>query len=342
MIPASCLILFLVLLILLGGILLQLLFEKVLFWPDPVLRWDPASKISEKHEDVQFSSDSGNTLHGWYFSKFPRAKTVLFNHGNAGNISYRSTVLRICLQQKLNILIYDYSGFGLSTGKPSQSIVMQDGLAAYDYLISRGLQADDIIIWGESMGGAIATYIASERKCHLLILMATFASLSSCISTNPTVSKVCGRHGGYLLAKSIFDIFGYDSMNSQHRLSTIKCPVAIVHSKEDNLINYCNAEALYEAIEHSDKILIPVKGNHATPQISDSDLEKLFTFCRLDRQYLFSEVNRPRTRKILRVVAGESSEGDSSLEFERESESRKILLEGLSEKTLSQSLYHLS
>lgn len=241
------------------------IFEQFLFEP----KKEHIKTPSSPHKKIMIEQ----RLSSWRFDSFPGRKTVLFCHGNYGNISYTDFVIKICHRQKLNLLVFDYSGYGTSLGVPSQRIACDDGEAAYKYL-RETLSPDDIIVWGMSMGGAVATYIASRNPCHSLILMSTFSSLDDIV-----------RDYGYgRLTSFLVNCFSLiiDNMPSKHRIRSVKCPIAIVHSKDDELIPYSNAQRLYNAIQHSCKQFIDIGGGHVSPIIEDNVLSELFTFCCLD------------------------------------------------------------
>jgi len=216
-------------------------------------------------------------LVGWNFSPYPKRKTVLFCHGNYGNISYTDFVIKLCHRHQLNCLVFDYRGYGESEGAPSPYGVCHDGEAAYKYL-SKRVPAKSIIIWGMSLGGAVATYIASRNPCHCLILMATFSSIDDIF-----VDTYYSTKPGFLprLATMVFGML-VDPMPSKSRICDVKCPILIMHSPDDELIPYSNAIRLYDSINHGCRQLIEISGGHATPVISESNLQSLLKFCKLD------------------------------------------------------------
>jgi len=261
---------FLIVVIIVLGFLvlvLQTIFNQTIFYPLPDHIWDPC----KPHRSLLIN----NKISAWYFNNYPDNKTVLFCHGNAGNISHRDYVIELCDRYHLNLLIYDYQGFGRSIGVPSQSQICQDGESVYRYLTEEiHLNPDDIIIWGESLGGAVAAYIASRNPCYRLILMSTFSSLDDIVWDQD--SGLLCRSLMYLLSKMS------DMLSTKHRICNINVPIVIIHSTEDDLIPFSNSISLYNAIPHSQKLLIPIKGGHSTPHIKSDQLAKLFQFCNLD------------------------------------------------------------
>ena len=136
--------------------------NKVLFYPSKKCHWKPDIHhrdvyINIKDEKVYKNIRDGckkNFINGWYFNNYPGHKTVLFCHGNSGNISHRSYIVDICMQFELNLFIFDYRGFGKSSGEPSKYHLRRDGEAAYKYLVNKcNVNPSDLVVWGESLGG---------------------------------------------------------------------------------------------------------------------------------------------------------------------------------------------
>ena len=122
--------------------------NKVLFFRVKKHHWKPHIEYKNVYIKVNKNSYKAkpNKIHGWHFNNFPGHKTVMFCHGNSGNISHRSYIVDICHKFKLNLLIFDYRGFGESSGKPSKKNLKKDGEAAYRFLAEyEKLESDDIL-----------------------------------------------------------------------------------------------------------------------------------------------------------------------------------------------------
>lgn len=212
----------------------------------------------------------------WYFDKFGKYRrghrntTVLYFHGNSGNISHRNYVIDICQRFNLNLLLVDYRGYGKSDGTPTPENIYRDGEIAYNYLLSQ-IDSSEIVVWGESLGGTVACHVASKYKPRALILLATFSSLDDMISRS--VNPAALAMGMQVTVNQFFH-----PMNSEGYLQNIRCPVALMHSRNDQLIPYESSEILYRAIPHSRKILFTIDGGHATPVLDDETLKQLFAF----------------------------------------------------------------
>ncbi len=260
--------------------------SKVLFYPSKKSHWKP--EIS--HENVYINvkdptkvchtrpnkGSNNNYIHGWYFNNFPGHKTVMFCHGNSGNISHRRYIVAICQEFELNLLIFDYRGFGRSSGIPTKRNLKKDGESAYKFLTEyHGTDHRDIIIWGESLGGFVATWAASKYPCRSLILLSTFSGLDDAITNyfDPGIKQSLAY--GYASLVSM----RYDIMASRNNIRKVRCPVAIMHSTEDDIIPYKCAKIMYKNVTHNSKVLIPIKGCHSSPIISHESITKLFMFC---------------------------------------------------------------
>lgn len=113
-------------------------------------------------KDIFFQSGDGEKLHGWFFSAVESKGTVLVFHGNAENITSHSNSVLWMVMEGFNVLIIDYRGYGISTGSPDLDGIHRDGLAAFEYLLSRpDIDGDRIALLGQSIGGSVATYVAA-------------------------------------------------------------------------------------------------------------------------------------------------------------------------------------
>jgi fermentation-respiration switch protein FrsA (DUF1100 family) len=161
-------------------VLLVMMFleEKLIFFPDKAvgnLPHPPGLAI----EDAWFQAADGTRLHGWYAPhSHPRA-IVVYCHGNAGNISHRDEIIwKLHDVSGVAVLVFDYRGYGLSEGKPSEAGVLGDARAARAWLAAReGIAETDIVLMGESLGGAVAVDMAAADGAKALILESTFNSL---------------------------------------------------------------------------------------------------------------------------------------------------------------------
>ena len=155
-----------------------------LYVMQPAMVFLPSRKLAAtpdqwglEYEDVWLQTEDGVRLHGWYLPRAGARRVLLFFHGNAGNISHRQATLEIFHRLGLSVLILDYRGYGRSEGRPSERGLYRDARAAWDHLVDgRGVAPSDIVLFGRSLGGAVAAELASQVQPRALILESTFSS----------------------------------------------------------------------------------------------------------------------------------------------------------------------
>ena len=149
-------------LLLFGGCYME---EKFIFFPIGEIAATPRD-FGLSFEDVYFKTEDGVTLNGWFVASPGASKTLLWFHGNGGNIGHRSEHLKLLHDKlKIHIFIFDYRGYGKSQGKPSEEGTYKDGMAALEHLRSRqNVEAREIFLFGQSLGAAVATEIAVRQS----------------------------------------------------------------------------------------------------------------------------------------------------------------------------------
>ena len=204
--------------------------------------------IGLAYDDVTLRTEDGVRLHGWFVpAPTPRA-TLLFFHGNAGNISHRLDSLRIFHRLGLSVFIFDYRGYGRSEGSPSEAGTQNDARAAWRYITdTRAVPASEVVLFGRSLGAAIAAWLAGQYRPGALIVESTFTSVPDMASE--LYWWLPARH----LARFQYATRDY--------LKATMCPVLVVHSPNDEIIPFHHAEALYAAA-HEPKELLRLSGSH--------------------------------------------------------------------------------
>ncbi|SCY64349.1 hypothetical protein SAMN05216420_11150 [Nitrosospira sp. Nl5] len=200
------------------------------------------------YESVEISTADGENLHGW-FVPAPSAKgTVLFFHGNAGNISHRMEYLLMFHRLGYSTFIFDYRGYGHSTGSPSESGTYLDAQAAWRYLAdARSIPPPHILLFGESLGGAVAAWLAINEKPGALVLASAFTSVPD------MAAKIYPFLPVRLLSR-----FDY---NTLEYLQSVTCPVFIAHSPQDEIVPFAHGRTLYEAAPEPKRFL-ELQGGH--------------------------------------------------------------------------------
>ena len=220
---------------------------KMIFFPFKVIEQTPADWGLE-YEDVAIRTEDGFELNGWYLPAPGAQRVLLFFHGNAGNISHRRESLAIFHKLGLNVLIVDYRGYGKSEGSPSESGLYMDAMAAWSYLTEeRGFAANKVVIFGRSLGGAVATNLASRVEVSGLILESTFTSARDFAkAVFPMLSRILVMRFG---------------LNTDEAIQQVHNPVLVLHSPDDDIIPFHLGERVFE-LANEPKQFFSMHGDH--------------------------------------------------------------------------------
>lgn len=231
--------------------------ESMLFLPtipSRELLATPAA-LGLEYETVALETADGETLHGWFVPAQPERAVLLFFHGNAGNISHRLDSLRIFHALGLSVLMIDYRGYGRSTGRPSEQGTYEDALAAWRHLVEgRGVEPNRIILFGRSLGGAVATWLAAQHAPRALIVESAFRSVPDMAAEIYPFLPV------RLLARIDYPV--------ERLLGAVSAPVLVVHSRDDEIIPFQHGEALHAAAGAGSELLV-LGGDHNTGFLHD-------------------------------------------------------------------------
>jgi fermentation-respiration switch protein FrsA (DUF1100 family) len=239
---------------------LFLLQSRLLYYPNLPSREVVATpdQVGLAFESVQFTTEDGVRLDGWFVPADRSRGVLLFFHGNAGNISHRLDSLRMFHGLGLSTFIFDYRGYGRSEGKISEQGSYRDGEAAWRYLTAeRGIPPQHIVYFGRSLGSSIAAHLAMKQAPGALILESAFTS----------VPDVGARTYPFLPVRWLAR-FQY---NTAAYLQSATAPVLIIHSREDEIIPFKFGQALF-AGANEPKQFLEIRGNHNEGfQLSGSD-----------------------------------------------------------------------
>jgi fermentation-respiration switch protein FrsA (DUF1100 family) len=217
--------------------------------PGRTLTATPAD-VGLDYRSVRIEAADGVELHGWFVPAEDARGTVLFFHGNAGNISHRLDSLRIFNDLGVNTFIIDYRGYGESAGSPSEQGLYRDAEAAYRYLTEQeGIPPERIVAFGRSLGAAVAARMAAHHRMAGLILESAF------ISVPELAAELYPYLPVRMLARLRYDTRAY--------LERTTLPVLIVHSEEDETIRYRHGLALHQAAGERAGLLT-IQGDHNT------------------------------------------------------------------------------
>ena len=219
----------------------------IVYHPVKKLRATPAA-IKLPYEDLYLTTSDDITIHGWWVPAKHEKGTVLFCHGNAGNISHRLGTVKILNAMDLNVLIFDYRGFGKSEGSPSEKGTYRDAEAAWRYVTAvRKIKPDTIILHGRSLGGAVASWLAVKHTPSMLILESTFTSMRD----------IASYHCSFTPAVLIIT-YKYNTIDI---IKNLHCPLLIIHSKDDEVIPYSHGKRIYNAAP-GPKEFVTISGTH--------------------------------------------------------------------------------
>jgi len=220
----------------LAVILFVLLYTRIenffVFYPQKTLESTPAD-WSLSHETVTFDTLDRKKLHGWFFPGQGSGPVLLFFHGNAGNMSHRLDNVKRLLDHGLRVLIFDYRGYGRSEGKPSERGIYLDGAAAFDFLVNvKGISPHDIVLFGRSLGAAVAIEVALRRKARALIVESAFTSTRE-------------------MARSLFLFAPISPLLPAHyhnvgKISRVRVPLMFIHGTDDDIVPYRMGRKLHE------------------------------------------------------------------------------------------------
>jgi hypothetical protein len=213
---------------------LMLFFEnKLLYHPTPADHWWAPPPVGLTVEDVWLTTVDGHRLHAWWCPKPGAESAVLFCNGNAGNLSFRGPGAgRIQEALGSSVLLFDYPGFGKSTGKPTEAGCYAAADAAYDWLTQKVL-GERVILWGESLGTGVAVDVASRRPYLAMVLQMPYTSI-------PDVAQSLYP---FIPARWLMG----NRFDSLAKIGQCRKPLFVAHGDCDELIPFAQAQKLYTA-----------------------------------------------------------------------------------------------
>jgi uncharacterized protein len=246
---------------LLKALLALLLIVMLLRWLEHSLVYHPGrtmdatgADLGRPFEDVFFKTADGVELNGWFFpgnTNSTRAQTaVLVFHGNAGNICDRLDLCGTLLQTGVSVFAIDYRGFGRSRGRPGEEGTYLDAQAAHRWLRQKGFAGRNIIAYGESLGGGVASELCVREETGGLILQSTYTSM-------PDIGKELYPW----LPVRWMSTIQYDT---RAKLPRVKVPVIVLHGRGDGLIGFHHAERNFAAAGEP-KLFWEIEGEHNDP-----------------------------------------------------------------------------
>lgn len=263
-------IIFILILIILK-IIIEPIKKKIIFQPNKHIKYKPNNKYTE----FNINTFDNKVINGWII--YPNKHNglyILFSHGNAYNISYLVDFANIFVNQGYTFILYDYRGFGKSTGSPSEKGIFIDIVTVWNYITNTlKINSNNIIIFGNSLGSSVSSYLISKldhqnitHKCT--ILQSPFYSL---------------KHLSSDILPSLFKVLSIyiKEFNTYQYLENNKVPILLIHSKGDTLIPYKHSNLLLNKLKNNNKCyseLFFIKGNHNNLIIDNNYINKFNLF----------------------------------------------------------------
>jgi fermentation-respiration switch protein FrsA (DUF1100 family) len=229
-----------------GIVMWSSVVNALLYFPTRALDGTPAA-VGLPHVELDIPTVDGERLHGWWIPSPRRPPTahVLYFHGNGGNISHRLDAARSLADAGLDVLLFDYRGYGRSTGSPDEAGTYRDARAARAALVAQpGVDAAAVLYLGESLGAAVATELALDEPPAGLVLQSAFTSLRE-------------------MARLHYPVFPSavvpDAYATVDRIGRVKCRVLILHGDRDDIVPVGHGRALFAAAR-GDKRLEVLEG----------------------------------------------------------------------------------
>lgn len=223
-------------------------FERVqLYIPSRELDAHPGT-FGMPYETAAFAAADGVKLHGWWIPGVASAPAILLAHGNAGNVSHRLEKAKILHGLGASVLLFDYRGYGLSEGRPTEAGLYRDAEAAHRYLReTRGVPSQDVVLYGESLGCGVAVELALRHAPRSLILESAFTSVED-------------------MARLVFPALPVrwmvsDRFDNLAKIPRLRAPLLVLHSPDDEIVPFEMGRRLFAAAPEP-KALVELKGGH--------------------------------------------------------------------------------
>lgn len=226
-----------------------------IFFPMKEVELNPGY-IGLAFEDIYLETEDNIRLNGWFIPAKNADYTILFLHGNAGNLSHRLEKITILNKMGLDIFIIDYRGYGRSQGRPNEAGIYLDARAAYDYLLKeRKVAPEKIVLYGESLGNAAVVDLAKDKKVGALIIESGFTR---------------GRD----VVRSVYwfvpNFFFSNSFDSLSKIKKVNAPKLFIHSRNDEIVPLGLAKKLYAAADEP-KEFCEIIGSHNTAYMDSKE-----------------------------------------------------------------------
>ncbi|NKB46581.1 MAG: prolyl oligopeptidase family serine peptidase [Legionellales bacterium] len=220
------------------GLVLILFFTYItqrtmIYFPEPLIENNPATWDAPTLQVVQYPSSDDLTINSWYQPAQAELPTIVFFHGNAGHIGGRVPKLKGLINAGYGVLLAGYRGYDGNDGNPTETGLYEDGRAAFTFLQNQGVDANQIILFGESLGTGVSVQLATEYPVRGIILQSPFTSLVA-------VGKL---HYPYLPVTQLLQ----DRYDSLSKITDVRSPLLILHGKRDDIVPFSQGQELFAA-----------------------------------------------------------------------------------------------
>ena len=220
--------------------------RRLLFFPARTLAAEPAD-FELRAEELTITTEDGVTLHGWWIAG-SGDRVLIWYHGNAGNIADRLPNARWFVEQLgVSVVLVDYRGYGRSAGTPDEAGVYRDGLAIYDAAVARGVAARDIVLFGRSLGGAVATEVALRRPAGALVLEAAFRS-----------ARAMARVHYWFVPSALVRT----RLDNESKIGRVTVPTLFLHGDRDRIVPLDHSRRLFERAANPAHFHVVEGGGH--------------------------------------------------------------------------------
>lgn len=221
--------------------------DKLVYFPNKEITWTPAQG-GFSYDDVMLVTEGRQRINAWFIEKKNARGTILLAHGNGENIGNLFDYAEFYTALGMNVMLFDYRGYGRSEGRPSEKATYEDIMACWKYLtFDRGISPSNIVIVGRSLGGGVASWLAVRVKPAGLVLESTFTS----------VPDVGAEVFPWLPVRLVARIH-YDTKDI---IGQMGCPVLIAHSPQDEVIPYKHGQKLFD-LAQDPKVFVEMTGGH--------------------------------------------------------------------------------
>ena len=227
-----------------GFVILMFFFQRSLMYHPLDAHLDPKRFDLPEMSVIELVTEDGLKLQSWYKQAKQQQPTILFLHGNAGHIGYRSRKVKPLLSTGYGLLLLSYRGYGSNPGKPTEEGLYLDAKAALKYLQDQGIKPNSIVLYGESLGTGVAVETAQGRNLAGMILEAPFTSMADTAS----------RHYPFMPVRKLLK----DRYNSAEKIVTFQSPLLIIHGENDNIVPFELGRRLFDAANEPKRFL-PLK-----------------------------------------------------------------------------------